>query len=62
VGQQRDARASAALHPPPIAFHGARWSSDEFAAIAAGWLEQCYSLVFGLPADEPARAREPIRR
>ena len=24
--------------------------------------EQCYSLVFGLPADEPAPARKPIRR
>ena len=39
VGGRRDARAAAAVQPPPITFHGARWSSDELAAIAAGWLD-----------------------
>ena len=27
-----------------------------------GFPEQCDSLVFDLPADEPAHARKPIRR
>ena len=38
MGGQRDARA-AAVQPPPITFHGTRLSSDELAAIAAGWLD-----------------------
>jgi len=32
-------RSSAVLEPPPIAFGGAGWSSDELAAMAGGWLD-----------------------
>jgi len=38
VRGQRDARAEA-VQPPPITFQGTRVSSDELAAIAAGWLD-----------------------
>jgi acyl-CoA synthetase (AMP-forming)/AMP-acid ligase II len=45
MGGQRDTGAAAAVQPPSIAFRGARWSSDELAAIAAGWLDFVHASV-----------------